>query len=130
MPPPAEGAARDAAEHNTMKKRGEEKNQRTLTSLSPFFFLVWTERDSTSLSNWSTCMFSVSIMFWWGENLHIITMSQTFSYVFDGRLESRLDQRLEALRFSQFGISKYAGSRISLNFDSGSTFSSLSDPHF
>lgn len=34
------------------------------TSLSPFFFLVWTERDSTSLSNWSTCMFSVSIVFW------------------------------------------------------------------
>lgn len=36
----------------------------TLTSLSPFFFLVWTDRDSTSLSNWSTCMFNVSIVFW------------------------------------------------------------------
>jgi len=32
--------------------------------LSPFFFLVWTDRDSTSLSNWSTCMFNVSIVFW------------------------------------------------------------------
>lgn len=44
-------------------KRGEERQESRLTSLSPFFFLVWTERDSTSLSNWSTCMFSVSIMF-------------------------------------------------------------------
>lgn len=35
-----------------------------LTSLSPFFFLVWTESDSTSLSNWSTSMFNVSIVFW------------------------------------------------------------------
>lgn len=35
-----------------------------LTSLSPFFFLVWTDRDSTSLSNWSTCMFRVSMVFY------------------------------------------------------------------
>lgn len=35
-----------------------------LTSLSPFFLRVWTESDSTSLSNWSTCIFKVSIVFW------------------------------------------------------------------
>lgn len=60
---------REEEEEAGGEERREETSERIreenkLTSLSPFFFLVWTERDSTSLSNWSTCMFSVSIVFW------------------------------------------------------------------
>lgn len=52
-------------ESNERGMRGEGfRDKSRLTSLSPFFFLVWTDRDSTSLSNWSTCMFNVSIVFW------------------------------------------------------------------
>lgn len=61
---------REKAERKRTSEASREENnewirwEHTLTSLSPFFFLVWTERDSTSLSNWSTCMFRVSIVFW------------------------------------------------------------------
>lgn len=51
-----EGTGRHRRKTNAMRRA-------PLTSLSPFFFLFWTERDSTSLSNWSTCMFNVSIVF-------------------------------------------------------------------
>lgn len=59
---------KDAGGGEPTESRAEQsewiRDDNTLTSLSPFFFLVWTERDSTSLSNWSTCMFNVSIVFW------------------------------------------------------------------
>lgn len=79
------------------------RKNKTLTSLSPFFFRVWTDSDSTSLSNWSTCMFKVSIVFCKGtKSSHYCTSSMLLSFSTPSLLSEPFWYREPLFRFLLF----------------------------